>query len=266
MIRRILLTALTALALPLAAPAQTASDPVAGTVRPGWREADGTHVAALQLTLAPGWKTYWRAPGEAGIPPSFDWRGSRNLRAVSVVWPVPEVFELSGLRSVGYSDQVVLPLRIAPASGGPVELVGRIDIGVCKDVCLPRSLEVRATLPASPGPRDPSIAAALATRPLSAAEAGVGAVRCRIAPAADGIDLTAEIEMPALGRDEAAVIETADPEIWVDEPELRRDGPRLTARARLSHVAGQSFALDRSGVRITVLAGGQAADIQGCSG
>ncbi len=46
--------------------------PVTGQVLEGWVRADGTRMAAVQLDLEPGWKTYWRAPGDAGIPPSFD--------------------------------------------------------------------------------------------------------------------------------------------------------------------------------------------------
>ena len=55
----------------------------------GWRDANGTHYAALEIMLAPGWKTYWRTPGDAGIPPQFNWSGSENLSAVGVSYPVP---------------------------------------------------------------------------------------------------------------------------------------------------------------------------------
>ena len=67
-------------------------------ISPGWREGY-SHVAGLTIRLAPGWKTYWRAPGDAGIPPSFNWSGSKNVADVRVQFPVPEVF----------SQRIILP-------------------------------------------------------------------------------------------------------------------------------------------------------------
>ena len=80
MIRMTLLAAL--LASP--AVATTQDDVLAGTLLPGWQIEGGGQMAALQLTLAPGWKTYWRSPGDAGIPPSFDWSGSQNVKSVRI--------------------------------------------------------------------------------------------------------------------------------------------------------------------------------------
>lgn len=74
----------------------------------------GTYMGALRVKLQPGWKTYWRAPGDAGIPPSFSWRGARNVGALSITWPAPEVFLTSGYRTIGYHDQLVLPVEITP--------------------------------------------------------------------------------------------------------------------------------------------------------
>ena len=68
---------------------------------PGWRQDDGAHMAALRIKLDEGWKTYWRAPGEAGIPPSIDWSGSVNLGDVGFHWPVPEVIVSNGVTTLG---------------------------------------------------------------------------------------------------------------------------------------------------------------------
>ena len=92
-------------------------DIVTAELLPGWRE-DGRHIAAIRLTLAPGWKTYWRAPGDAGIPPVFDWSASGNVRAVAVQYPVPKVFDQGGVRSVGYADSVTFPVFITPQEPG----------------------------------------------------------------------------------------------------------------------------------------------------
>ena len=90
-------------------------DMVAVSIVNGWQMADGSHVAALKFVLADGWKTYWRAPGEAGIPPQFDWRGSRNLARAEIEWPTPKQTMTNGMRTIGYEHVLVLPLRLTPA-------------------------------------------------------------------------------------------------------------------------------------------------------
>ena len=66
-----------------------------------------------RLQLQPGWKTYWRTPGDSGVPPRFDFSKSENVEAVTVLWPAPTKFDDgAGGHSLGYHDQIVLPLRI----------------------------------------------------------------------------------------------------------------------------------------------------------
>jgi len=232
----------------------------------GWREASGQHVAALRISLAPGWKTYWRAPGEAGIPPEFDWSGSRNVATVTPLWPVPHVFWQNGMRSIGYGGEVILPLVVSPvAKGETMHLSGRVDLGICEDICIPMSFDLSGALPA-PGAPDPAIAAAIAARPVPADAAGVTSVTCSVEPIADGLRVTAEIAMPALGREEATVVELSDPTIWVSEAVSRRDGGVLHATAEMVPPNGRPFALDRSEIRITVLSGVRGVDIRGCLG
>ncbi|MBV2359059.1 hypothetical protein KUH32_04665 [Thalassococcus sp. CAU 1522] len=259
MIRSLLLACAAIVAAPLGA--QSFDGVVEAQLRPGWRLADGSHMAALQLNLAPGWKTYWRAPGDAGIPPLFDWRGGA---AVSVLWPAPEVFHQSGMRSVGYDDTVVLPLRVVPQrAGDSVALSGTIDIGICEEVCIPYRVSVAAELPAGATKPDSVIVAALADLPYSADEAGVRAVTCSVALDAQGLRLRTEIAMPKQPGAET-VIETADPEIWVAEPRSWWEGGRLISETRLTHMAGGALALDRSRLTITVLGRDRAVEIRGC--
>ena len=100
---------------------------------PGWTTDSGAQMAALRLTLAPGWKTYWRAPGEAGIPPQFDWRASGNLAGVAYHWPRPQVFQINGLRTLAYRNELVLPIEFLPVDRGTaVKVSGTIDLGVCE--------------------------------------------------------------------------------------------------------------------------------------
>jgi DsbC/DsbD-like thiol-disulfide interchange protein len=252
--------------LPIAvtASAQVPDDMVRAEMLNGWRMENGAHMSALRLTLAPGWKTYWRAPGDGGIPPLFDWTGSGNLSDVSVSWPVPEVFYLNGMRSVGYSDVVTIPIEFRPVEGGStIAVSGRVEIGVCEDICVPVSLVVAADLPPG-GASDPRIAAALNDRPMTRREAGVQGVDCVIEPISDGLRLTATITMPRLGPEEETVVELTGAAVWVSEPEVTRDGAALRAMADLVPPEAAPFALERDALRFTVISDGQAVDIRGC--
>ena len=262
--------ALCALISPTFAPsdasAQNFDQVVQAEVLPGWRNADGSHTAAVRITLNPGWKTYWRAPGDAGIPPQIKWNGSRNMGRIDVQWPTPEVFDQNGMRSIGYANEVVLPLRIEPNDpDGAMRLKATLDIGVCRDICVPQRLKVKAELPPQ-GTRDARIAAAMVDQPLTADEAGVGKVTCQLSPTQNGVALKATIHMPSAGGAEVAVVETANPEIWVAEGTTIRSGGTLVAQTEMMHMTEASFMVSRSDLRFTVLGTNHALDILGCSG
>ena len=169
------------------------------------------------------------------------------------------------MRSIGYKNRLVLPVEITPADPAkPVRLRGKVDLGICKDVCIPETLSFKHDLDASAG-RSPAIAAAMAQRPFSASEAGVRAATCRLTPASGGLKIEARVTMPSAGGQEVAVIEPGDARIWASEPETTRVGDTLIANSTLVHVNKASFALDRSAVRITVLGSKHAVDIRGCT-
>lgn len=224
----------------------------------------GTYIAALRLTLPDGWKTYWRAPGDAGIPPRFDWRGSSNVGSVEITWPSPEVFDQNGFQTIGYLTQMVLPIEITPARPGqPIRLKGTMEFGMCKEVCIPGTLTFDHTVNAA-APRHPVIAAALAQRPYSASEAGVRATTCRLSPTKDGVQITAHITMPPAGGREVAVIEPGNPALWSAATQSKRSGNTLIVTTELVNTASGAFALDRSNIRITVLGKHHSVDIRGC--
>lgn len=238
-------------------------DVVQITMLPGWRTASGSRMTALRIDLAPGWKTYWRAPGEGGIPPVFDWSKSRNVQDVSLHWPSPMVFDQLGLQSIGYKHQLILPMEFIPAQpDAPITIDASVQIGVCEDICLPVSRAIHAELPPTGGAQDPAILAALANRPVAAAEAGLRAISCRISPIADGLRVTATLELP--GRPETVIFETPDDGIWISESKLARAGLDLTATADFVPEAARPFLLDRSALRLTVIDKTQTIDIQGC--
>lgn len=231
---------------------------------PGWATDQGTHMAALSLTLAPGWKTYWRSPGEAGIPPSFDWSGSQNLRSVAIHWPTPQVFHTQGMQSIGYHDGMLLPLEVTAIDPSqPVTLHARIDMGVCNDICVPAMLDLSVTL-TQPGVGDPAIKAALRDQPLGARAGGVSAVSCTVEATSDGLRVTAHLAIPQVGQQETVVMEPGLPGVWTSDSAVMRAGGTLTAVADLVGPSDAPFALDRSAIVLTVLGGAQAVEIRGC--
>ena len=257
----------TSLALGLATPAVAGpfDDLAQIDVIPGWQTSSGTHMAAIRVTLRPGWKTYWRAPGDAGIPAQFSWVGSENITAAQFHWPTPLVFDQGGMQSVGYYDSLVLPIELTQADPDAVtRMAGQITIGVCEDICVPVSMPFSAELPAD-GRRDGAITASLLNQPFSAAEANVTSSTCSISPAEDGLTVTATLTMPSTGQDEDVVIEAGNPEVWVSQADIIRTGDQLQATVDMIHASSSSFALDRSAIRITVLGSSHAVDVRGCA-
>src|SRR3977135_4682504 len=127
-------------------------------------------LGGIAFQLQPGWKTYWRTPGDSGVPPRFDFSKSENIEAVTVLWPAPTKFDDgAGGHSMGYHDQVVLPLRIvAKNADKPVTLRADISYAVCEKLCIP--VEASAELPFTSvaSTEDTALFAALDTVPKPA--------------------------------------------------------------------------------------------------
>ncbi|WP_321394265.1 protein-disulfide reductase DsbD domain-containing protein [Emcibacter sp.] len=100
-----------------------------------------------QVKLKDGWKTYWRTPGEAGMPPSWNWDNSGDLREIAVKWPVPERMTFFGYVSNVYHDELVVPIEVHLGSGdGQVALALTMDFMICKEVCIPLTADYRLEL------------------------------------------------------------------------------------------------------------------------
>lgn len=140
------------------------SDPVAvsgGAVRLLGGSVAGGHAAAgLEIDLLPHWKTYWRYPGDAGVPPQVSFAGSTNVKAVRMDWPAPRRFTDKDATSIGYRGQTVFPLEVTLADPAkPAVLNLALDFAVCEALCLPARAEL--ALPLTSG-ADPAVDARLA--------------------------------------------------------------------------------------------------------
>lgn len=231
----------------------------------GWRGPGGAVVAAIVVQLAPGWHTYWRNPGDIGVPPEFDWRRSDNLAAVEIDWPTPRIFEVGDSRSIGYENEVVLPITLTPRdSSRPIELAVDLSLGVCAEVCVPDAVRLHARFGPRPENAKPGrIRAALAARPVPAVDAGVADVACDLSQGPDGLEITATVTFDRAARPgQIAVIETAQPDFWIGPPEAETSGRTLVARAPID--AGGAV-INRGDLRLTLLGGGKGVDIRGCA-
>ncbi len=138
----------------------------------------GTLRLGLQFRLNPGWKIYWRSPGDAGLPPVPDFSESTNLTAVEMEWPAPQWFhEDGGLETVGYMEGTIFPMTAwLDQSGAPVRLRAVVDYQACEKICVPFTATLNLDLPA--GPAEPSRYAQIIDRyaakvPVSPAAAGI---------------------------------------------------------------------------------------------
>jgi DsbC/DsbD-like thiol-disulfide interchange protein len=132
--------------------------------------------AGIELKLQPGWHTYWRYPGDSGVPPRFDFAGSDNLKTVKVLFPAPHLFTDETGNSIGYTGDVIFPVRVTPRDPGkPVTLRLKIDYAVCEKLCIPAEGKAELTLARGPSAQGPNVAAADARVPkeISAADAGL---------------------------------------------------------------------------------------------
>lgn len=136
----------------------------------GKAETPALHKAGVEIQLSRGWKTYWRYPGDSGIPPRFDFKGSHNLAEARVLWPAPQRFSDSIGYSIGYSEHVIFPLRVRAADPSkPVFLKLNLDYAICERMCVPASAKLELPLTGTPTAHTPSLQASEGKVPKSAA-------------------------------------------------------------------------------------------------
>ena len=106
----------------------------------------------LQYQLKKGWKTYWLSPGEGGFPQNINWSKSRNIQNIEVLWPTPYEFEILGFKSLGYSDEVVFPLKTTIQNiAKETSVVLDVNYLICKDICIPGNAYLELIIPSGIG-------------------------------------------------------------------------------------------------------------------
>ncbi len=143
----------------------------AGHVEDGGPPNNGSLYAFVEIQLSEGWKTYWRSPGDSGIPPRFDFGASQNLGKAVVLYPAPQRITDKGDIIIGYTGTVIFPVLLTRADPSkPIALNADVQFGLCKDICVPTQAKLDLTIPPgfdnAPSP-DAKESLALVPRPAS---------------------------------------------------------------------------------------------------
>jgi suppressor for copper-sensitivity B len=169
----------------------------------------------LELDVKPGWKTYWRSPGDAGFPPSIDFAAQPGVAAADMRYPAPQRFSLFGLETFGYHDTVVFPTTLTlQTPGTALSLRPHLDVLVCEEICVPVSLDLALDLPA--GAAKPSDEAQMLAR---------WAARVPVAPAAAGLQLDAITTDAPDAADGGAVVVSVSAQTPLTAPDAVIEAP-----------------------------------------
>lgn len=219
---------------------------------------------ALEFALQPGWKTYWRNPGDSGAPPQIDWSQSRNIADVTMLWPAPQRFSAFGYDSFGYGGTVVLPLRVAVADAArPVDARANVSFLICAEICLPAVANVNLQLdPGAAGstPHRARIEQALAQVPVDGPHAQHEFVAATAEAGAERPTLSVQVRARKAFTTPDLMIEARSP-FSFGRPEVELSADRRQATLRLP-VYGARKASSLSGVPIvlTLVDGAEASE------
>lgn len=221
--------------------------------------APGTTVlAGIELELADGWKTYWRMPGEAGVPPQFEWQGSDNVASVEVLYPAPQRLVDPAAESVGYKHAVLFPVKVRRADAKqPVTLKLEAEFGLCKDICVPIQTSLALPVAASPKPTlaPAALESALRQVPRGAGERHAGdptVVRTLATLEGASPRLVVEARFPGGEKDADLFIEAPD-SIFVPLPKAPAKAGDGALRFEIPLTAGTARDLKGKALTLTLV-------------
>ncbi len=201
-------------------------------------DASGVLLGALQIDLKPGWKTYWREPGSAGVPPSIDTSSSPHVLAAKIEFPAPERHFDDDLSWAGYGHSVAFPVSFALEPGSLAPIEADVFVGICETICIP--LAARLVVDFSASPDDPADAARVSNALDALPPAATDDFGVRLLEAADGKALL-EAALPA-GATDADLFLAGDGYVF-GMPERRDDGGRTVFVVSVERPAAPSDAI-----------------------
>lgn len=231
----------------------------------GWRQSDDIHIAAINIKLEDGWKTYWRVPGIGGIAPILNWDKSKNIKNISQIWPTPNIYNEYGLQTIGYKDELLLPLQIQPIDKKqPIHLSITIDFGICSDVCVPIQTTVEKRLPERTSIGKKNILDTLEKAILSGKKSPFKIVKCNIVPIKDGFEVNAFFEgLASFDKDTLGVVEyPVKQNGWINQKASLISSNQLSVHAIVYNKS--IHFIDRSDLTLTIFTKNKAFEFDGC--
>jgi DsbC/DsbD-like thiol-disulfide interchange protein len=224
-------------------------------------DAEGSLAAGLEIDLDPGWKTYWRSPGDAGIPPVADFSASTNIEgSVAIGFPPPHRYDDGYAVSNVYEGRVLLTLSAKVADpSSPVRLAVGLDMGVCEEVCVPEHFDLALDL--APGESDAEADALLAdARAALPGKPEPGTFAVEGIARSGGTDKRPLFNVVVVAPDpDRAEVYVEGPTDWYPAPPklVGVDGSRATYSIEFSRL-GAKTPIGANEFRVTVVAGGRA--------
>ena len=183
-------------------------------------------LGGISIQLQPGWHTYWRTPGDSGVPPHFDFSKSDNVEAVTVMWPAPNKFDDgAGGTALGYKQQVMLPLRIVPKSADkPVTLRADINYAVCDKLCIPVEASAELAFASVASTEDGNLSEALNTVPKPANVGDPNPLTIRDVKREGKANVLVDVSAPD-GKEVSLFVEGPTPDWALPVPKLLEHSP-----------------------------------------
>lgn len=239
---------------------------VSAKITDGWIKRDQELIFGLQINLEKDWKTYWRLPGKTGLRPTFNFNSSENILAAEIMWPTPIIFGEADLWSIGYTDNVLLPIKVTPIDiSKPVKLTVEADIGICNDVCILQTLDISYSATPSQNKKNQKIMAAILSSPIDSNELSFKLPQCII----NNGELTVKLDKKDLDSGlrniSLFVIEVGNSVFFVNSKRSRILDDHIFVSTAKGIDSELPTVISRDKIRTTIIGPNQSLEFFGCS-
>ena len=223
---------------------------------------------AIQFTLSPGWKTYWRSPGPLGIRPKIDWSESENIQNIEFFWPTPKIFNQYGVQVIGYENVLIIPIQITKfISEEPAFLNLNLEFGVCSNICLLKTTQIKTLLKSQvPIENIDLISKALKTVPTNITDPVFSLSSCVIEKRNDDLVVTYTLQLSEFPKSQPTmIIEYKFSKNNLENQIIEIKGKNLIVTASLKNIYKDEGAIQRNRLNAILILEDKGFKISSCS-
>ena len=223
---------------------------------------------AIQFTLSPGWKTYWRSPGPLGIRPIIDWSESENIQNIEFFWPTPKIFNQYGVQVIGYENVLIIPIQITKfISEEPAFLNLNLEFGVCSNICLLKTTQIKTLLKSQvPIENIDLISKALKTVPTNITDPVISLSSCVIEKRNDDLVVTYTLQLSEFPKSQPTmIIEYKFSKNNLENQIIEIKGKNLIVTASLKNIYKDEGAIQRNRLNAILILEDKGFKISSCS-